>query len=287
MMEGGQADRPAERLCEAVSSSLREEAALKNNRDAALLRVTVREAGRRALSMRERGLEISSKQDGTPVTDADIAADRMLCDSLMLERPGYGWLSEETADDLSRLDRSRTWIVDPIDGTRCFMNGGDEWCVSAALVEDGAPVVACIYVPATDDLYEAVAGQGATLNGRRISVTARAELKGSRLLARETFLASRAWPEPWPELEIGLRKSIALRLCLVAAGAFDANIAHGNTSDWDIAAAHLIVEEAGGVASSFTGEPFVYNRPETDHLGVLAAGPNLHRLILDRASRFG
>ncbi|WP_342643036.1 3'(2'),5'-bisphosphate nucleotidase CysQ [Rhodoligotrophos ferricapiens] len=247
----------------------------------------VREAGALAMSLRAKGVDSWHKGDGTPVTEADMAVDRLLKERLLGARPDYGWLSEETADDKHRLQHERVWIVDPIDGTRSFMSGEDDWCVAAALVEDGDPIAAAIFSPPADHMYRASRGQGATLNGERISVSTCSDVTSARILARENAFAARRWPgRPWPHLTLDMRKSIALRLCLVASAEFDASFALGETSDWDIAGAHLVVTEAGGIVTTLSGEIPRYNQIRTRHAGVVASGPALHREFMDRLPYF-
>jgi len=240
-----------------------------------------------ALDLRSRGIDKWNKGDGTPVTEADLAVDTFLKERLRAARPDYGWLSEETADDKARLAHERVWIIDPIDGTRSFMENGDEWCVSAALVENGAPVLAAIYCPPTSDLFLATLGGGATLNGSPIEVSAYDHIQDARILAREAVFQPRRWAgHHWPHMHFNMRKSIALRLCLVASADFDASFAIGNTSDWDIAAAHLIVTEAGGLVTTLHGDVPVYNRESTRHPGILASGPILHSQFVELLPRF-
>ncbi|WP_428977895.1 inositol monophosphatase family protein [Rhodoligotrophos appendicifer] len=255
--------------------------------DLVLLAEAVREAGALALALRNKGVENWNKGDGTPVTEADLAVDTLIKNRLTGARPQYGWLSEETADDKTRLDRDLVWIVDPIDGTRSFMAGEHEWCVSAALVERGIPLAAAIYSPPTDDLFCAARGEGATLNGKPVQVSNCDRFEEARLLARDTAFRANRWAgRVWPAMNLDMRKSIALRLCLVATGEFDASFALGNTSDWDIAGAHLVVTEAGGVVTTLAGDIPLYNQPSTKHPGVLASGPALHRQFMEHLPHF-
>ena len=117
-------------------------------------------------------------------------------------RPDYGWLSEETEDDTARLTCRRVWVVDPIDGTRAFLQGVAHFCHAVALVEDGRPIAAALFNPAVDEFYEAVTGEGAKLNGRPIKVSDRQEIAGCRMAAFGPMFRNPRWPEPWPEMEI-------------------------------------------------------------------------------------
>src|SRR5437660_1447580 len=144
-----------------------------NANDQALLIAAVREAGAIALKAFRTKVRAWEKQGGTPVSDADIAVNQHLQRRLGEARPDYGWLSEETEDDQTRLEKRRVWVVDPIDGTRAFLAGTPHFCQAVALVEDGRPILAALFNPATDEFFEAAVGNGATLNGKPIRVSDR------------------------------------------------------------------------------------------------------------------
>lgn len=151
--------------------------------DEALLHGAVRAAGALALSFFGSGIVGRQKADNTPVSDADLEVNRLLHASLKGPRPDYGWLSEESVDDPSRLDAARVWIVDPIDGTRAFLAGTPEWTIAVALVEHGKPVLAAVFNPATAEMFTARRGCGAFLNGEPISVTTHEGIEGARMIA--------------------------------------------------------------------------------------------------------
>ena len=132
-------------------------------RDAALLTDTVREAGALALSLFRTDLKNWTKGASSPVSEADIAVNDLVENRLRSATPDYGWLSEESADDETRLGKPLVWIVDPIDGTRAYLAHREDWCVSVALVADATPVLAAVFAPASDEFFFAVRGQGATL----------------------------------------------------------------------------------------------------------------------------
>jgi myo-inositol-1(or 4)-monophosphatase len=249
------------------------------SRDAELLKDTVREAGALALSLFRTELRNWTKGASSPVSEADIAVNDLLEARLRSAAPDYGWLSEESVDDEVRLGRRLTWIVDPIDGTRGYLAGREDWCVSVALVEDAAPVLAAVFVPVADEFFFAVRGQGAMLNESRIAATSGTSLDFSRI----------AGPKPLVERlktgagEIALHPrigSLALRLCRVAQGYLDAAFAGGNSRDWDLAAAHLIVQEADGRMTALSGEGILYNRREVTHGVLVAAGRDRHASIV-------
>ncbi len=250
--------------------------------DLALLRDAAREAGALAWRMRRAGLTINYKDGGSPVTDADLAADALLTGRLRGARPDYGWLSEETADDPERLTRRRVFVVDPIDGTRAFLNDRPWWAISLAVVEDGRPVAGVVFAPEFDETYAAIAGSGATLNDAPIGVSLTTGLADCRMAGDPKTFLHRNWPEPWPPMRIEQRNSTAYRMCLVASGDFDAALAPVPKHDWDLAAADLIVHEAGGFVGDHTGAAFTYNRPSPLQASLVCATPALAPLILAR-----
>jgi myo-inositol-1(or 4)-monophosphatase len=241
---------------------------------------SVREAGALALSMFRTPLKNWTKGVSSPVCEADIAVDALLRERLGAAEPSVGWLSEESVDDPARLTARFVWIVDPIDGTRAYIAGLPEWAVSAALVEKGRPIVACLFAPATDEFFAAVAGGGATRNGAPIAVTPGRELGGIRIAGPKNFLEKLPAFTP-PATIVPRIPSLALRLARVAQGSIDATIAGGASHDWDLAAADLLVHEAGGALTPFGGEPLVYNRPEPRHGMLVAAGRDRHAALLD------
>jgi myo-inositol-1(or 4)-monophosphatase len=250
--------------------------------DHALLTATMRDVGNLAMSYFGRHVHAWQKEGGTPVSDADIAVDRHLRQRLGAARPEYGWLSEETEDDTARLARRRVWVIDPIDGTRAFLEGVPHFCHAVALVEDRRPVLAVLYNPATDEFYEAIAGHGARLNGHSIRTSGRQEIEGCRMAAFGPMFQHPAWREPWPAMQIIQRDSVAYRLALVASGQADAAFGLNPKNDWDLAAADLIVHEAGGLVSSHDGKLLAYNGIETVQRSFLAAGPAMHAALLAR-----
>ncbi|MFC7051801.1 3'(2'),5'-bisphosphate nucleotidase CysQ [Hansschlegelia quercus] len=238
----------------------------------------VREAGAIALGYFKSGAERWTKADDSPVTEADIAVDRFLAARLPELAPGAGWLSEETADTTERLDKRLTWVVDPIDGTRAFIEGAPEWVVSVALVEDGQPVVGMVFDPCNDIAFIATRGGGAFRNGVRMATPNPAELSGAKVGGPQALLG--------PLKSYGVQKgrwhyALANRLVKVAAGDLDAALARPNAHDWDIAAAHLILEEAGAKLTGFDGAAPTYNRPTTRHGGLIAAPPARAQALKD------
>jgi myo-inositol-1(or 4)-monophosphatase len=248
-------------------------------RDATLLRDTVKEAGALALSLFRTELKNWIKGASSPVSEADIAVNDLLEDRLRGATPDYGWLSEESADDEARLGKDLVWIVDPIDGTRAYLAGRDDWCVSVALVKGGSPVLAAVYAPASDEFFFAMRGQGARRNEVSVRATGGVELDFSRMAGPKP-LVQRLSPSS-DDITLHPRiGSLALRLCRVADGSLDAAFAGGQSRDWDLAAANLIVQEANGKMTALSGDPILYNRREVSHGVLLAAGRDRHARIV-------
>jgi len=249
-------------------------------RAAERLAACVREAGALALSMFQTPLRNWTKGASSPVCEADIAVDALLRERLTGEASPIAWLSEESVDHPARLAARHVWIVDPIDGTRAFIAGLPDWAVSAALIEDARPIVACLFAPAREEFFMAVAGAGATLNGAPIATTAGASLADTRIAGPKALLERLAAVSP-PFVTMPRIPSLALRLARVAQGSFDVAIAGGNSHDWDLAAADLLVHEAGGALTPFGGGPVTYNRPEPRHGTLVAAGRDRHAALID------
>jgi myo-inositol-1(or 4)-monophosphatase len=248
---------------------------------AARLSACVREAGALALSMFGTALKTWNKEASSPVSEADIAVDHLLREKLIGDGSGdFGWLSEETADDPARLEARYVWIVDPIDGTRAYIAGLSDWCVCAALADEGRPVAACLFAPVTDEMFVAAAGGGATRNGVVIETSPGATLDGARIAGPKGFLEKLAAVAP-PFAVMPRLPSLALRLARVAHGVFDVAIAGGNSHDWDLAAADLLVHEAGGEMTTLAGEAIIYNRPVPRHGALVAAGRDRHATLID------
>jgi myo-inositol-1(or 4)-monophosphatase len=243
------------------------------------LESAVREAGALALGKFGSPIENWIKGKNSPVSEADIAVDLLLRERLVRAAPDYGWLSEESADDPARLDARRVWVVDPIDGTRGFIAGRPDWAVSAALVEDGRPIIAALFAPVTDDLYLATKGEGAARNGERLRVHDGPGLDGARLAGPprrlERLAALVPGIVPVPKIF-----SLALRIAGVASGLLEAALAGPDSHDWDLAAADLLVHEAGGALTAFDGQPPTYNKPIPVHGALIAAGPARHALLM-------
>jgi myo-inositol-1(or 4)-monophosphatase len=213
---------------------------------------------------------ITKKTGGSPVTEADHAVNRQLEQKLRDVLPEAGWLSEESEDAPQRLDQDLLLVVDPIDGTRSFVAGERAWAISVGVIYRHRPVIGIVHAPALGESYVAVKNAGARLNGREIRVSDRTKLNAAARVAGPPAIAQELRDAG---LEFDLLPkipSLALRIAKVAAGALDAALVSANSHDWDIAAADLILEEAGGRLQSLDGRQIHYNRVGTRQ-GELAA----------------
>jgi myo-inositol-1(or 4)-monophosphatase len=229
----------------------------------------VQNAGARVRELVRIGFEVQTKPDRSPVTTVDYEVNRILHEMQRREFPQDGWLSEESADDPARLANRRVWIVDPIDGTKALVNRMPEFCISAALIERGAPVVAAILNPSTGELFTAVRGGGLFLNGARVTLSPDDDLDPVIMVSAWELRIGR-----WSALAETARclpmYSIANALALVAAGRVQATFTIEPENEWDLAAGVLLIEESGGSISDADGNPFVFNQPIPRFRGVIA-----------------
>jgi myo-inositol-1(or 4)-monophosphatase len=237
-----------------------------------------REAGWIVMALFGKDYRIEEKSKGNPVTTADLEANRKIHEVVLGRYPADGWLSEESKDDMERLKAERVWVVDPIDGTREFIEGVKQFAISIGLVVDGRAVLGVVYNPAEDKLYRAAKGSGAMLNGRAVHVSARENVEGASLLV------SRSEPrrkfQTFAELcRIQPVGSIAYRLAMVAGGEGDGTLTFRSLHEWDICAGVIIVEEAGGVVVNGAGSGIVFNQAETLCRGMVASNANLTQTL--------
>ncbi len=256
--------------------------------DRALLSTAIMEAGEIARRYFRADAKSWTKGPGQIVTEADIAIDRQLHDALIGNRPGDGWVSEESEDDGSRERCRRVWIVDPIDGTRSFANGVEEFTISVALVVDGEPVVASVLNPMTSEHFAATAGGGATVNGEPLTPSAQGTIAGATLLASLGEMKKRRWPEVMPDADFTIIGSLAFKLALVAAGRFSGLVSLRTCHDWDIAAAVLLLKECGAWLGDGSGHPIKLNQSTLRHGGLVAAGQkSLYKDLVSRLAAIG
>ncbi len=253
------------------------------------LTAIVREAGAIALPYFKPGdqtqAKVTWKGDGSPVTEADFAVNVFLEARLRALWPDAAWLSEESADDSARIDAARVIVVDPIDGTRGFARGDRNWCIAVALVERGRPVIAVVHAPANGETYTALVGGGAALNDAPLAIPvitalgadARVSLPGGTAQAmRDVGIALDFRPK---------LASLALRIVGVASGAYHCCLASRDSHDWDLAAADLVLQEAGGQLAELDGQGLVYNKADTRHGVLIAAAPALRPAFIEALAR--
>ena len=254
---------------------------MPGNELAARLETVMREAGEIARATARTEFKRWTKgDDNSPVSEGDIAVNNFLRARLVALAPDAGWLSEETEDHFPDRAMPLAWIVDPIDGTRAYINGRADWTIAVALVEKGRPQLASIYAPVTDEMFLAARGHGATLNGARIHVSAGANLSGARLAGPRRYLERLKDLHPQVDAKPKIH-SLALRLTRVAHGELDAALASGGSHDWDLAAADLLVHEAGGVLTDFSGRGLTFNRVHVEHGPLIAAGRERHAALIE------
>jgi myo-inositol-1(or 4)-monophosphatase len=224
-------------------------------------------------------VETEYKAGHDPVTEADRAVDAVLRENLL--RDGEGWLSEETADNPSRLDNTRVWIVDPLDGTREFVKGLPEFCVSIGYVENGKPVAGGIYNPATKETFIGAIDTGVLYNGKPARASQRANLDGALILASRSEVKRGEWkPFENGSFKVQAMGSVAYKLALVAAGLADITFTLTPKNEWDVAAGAALVKSAGGFVSTLEKTDLIANRRDPLLSGLLAAGPFLKDELL-------
>lgn len=250
---------------------------LRQDHDLAL--AAAREAGEIALRFFRGDVKSWNKKPNDPVSEADIAVDALLSERLANARPDYGWLSEESG--LRPGKAGAQWVIDPIDGTRAFIDRKPEFTICIALVQQGQPVLAAIYNPASDEMFDATAGGGARLNGKPIQASGHASLMEARFLASKRTFERHGWLARTAKADFAYRNSIAYRMALVAAGKFDAAISLTEKSDWDVAAADLLVREAGGRVTTADGIPLAYGSEMHRHPSVIATGAYVFDDVVD------
>jgi len=224
-------------------------------------------------------IETEYKIGHDPVTEADRALDAVLRKELL--REGEGWLSEESVDDPIRLERSRVWVVDPLDGTREFVKGIPEFCVSIGFVEDGHPVAGGIYNPATDETFLGSIDSGVTYNGKPSRPSQRTSLEGALILASRSEVKRGEW-KAFDSAAFTVRPmgSVAYKLALVAAGLADITFTLTPKNEWDVVAGTALVLSAGGFVSTLEKADLAANRRDPLLSGLLASGPFLKDPLL-------
>ena len=235
-----------------------------------------RAAGEIIASYYQGKVAVAEKSKDNPVTAADLQADACIRGMIREAFPDDGWLSEETADSAERLSRSRVWIVDPLDGTKEFIQKIPEFCVCIALAAQGRAVVGVSYNPARDQLFCGVVGEGATYNGAPAHVSKVADLTQARILASRSEDARGEWDIYKERLHVVLTGSVAYKLALISAGDGDATFSLTPKNEWDICAGVALIEAAGGRVTDRRGDALRFNQPNTKLPGLIASNSALH-----------
>lgn len=250
----------------------------------------IRAAGTEALRIAADGFETVRKADQSPVTSADLAVNQILHSHLRSAFPGDGWLSEESPDDRQRLQKTRVWVVDPIDGTKAFINGEPEFCISVALIDQGRPIVAAIFNPSMDELYTATRGGGLYLNADPVAPPVSCN-------DRKSVVAMSPWERKvgrFPSLDevVNSRpmRSIAWALALTAGGHIQGLATLEPENEWDVAAGTLLIEEGGGGISDGNGRALTFNQVEPRYQGTIATSascPETLKHLFTQLTRVG
>ena len=236
----------------------------------------MREAGVALINIQQSGFSIDKKSNHDMVTQADLLVNEILKKQLMQAYPDDGWLSEESHDDKDRLTRERVWIVDPVDGTKEFVAGIPEYAISVALVEQGIPILASVYNPATDELFHAIKGGGAWRGDKRLQCAPVAPSSDILLLASRSEYARGEWEFIKKKYSVRAVGSIAYKLALVAAGQAHGTFSLGHKNEWDIVAGILLITEAGGIATDKNRQSILFNHSEVLVNGIVATTPDIN-----------
>ncbi|HVE43520.1 MAG TPA: 3'(2'),5'-bisphosphate nucleotidase CysQ [Gammaproteobacteria bacterium] len=253
-------------------------------RERTVLLDAVQQAGKAAEQIRKKGFSVDQKANCSPVTEADLLVNALLKEALCRVFPQYGWLSEETKDDESRLGAQYTWIVDPIDGTKEFTKDIPEFAISVALVVDQTPVLACVYNPATEELFYAIKNEGAWYNHQRMFCLTHSPAQ-LHILASRTECQAGDWDGFRAQYRIQETGSIAYKLALVACGKANATFSLTPKSEWDIAAGVLLVQEAGGWVRQLDGSSFLFNQKNVLRSGIIACHPNVYAVLFPQIEK--
>jgi myo-inositol-1(or 4)-monophosphatase len=251
--------------------------------DLALMLQAARRAADLAMSHFRKNPAVWYKNEGrSPVSEADVAVDELLQQILLAARPDYGWLSEEVEDNELRLSRQRIFVVDPIDGTRAYVAGQPDWCISIGLVDKGVPIVGVLAAPARDEIWQASRGGGAYLNDKALT-TDRGDAPEKALRVVIPDVVSK---QMRPRADAGLVKiaggpSLALRLAAVARGDFDGVYIRPRSNEWDLAAADVMLRETGHGLVDRKGTPMRYNESDPSRALLLAAPRSQIAELLD------
>ena len=249
-------------------------------REMSVAQEAARAAGKVILRWYESDYTVRQKGSDSPVTEADTEANRCIHEHVARAFPDDGWLSEETRDSPARLGKTRVWVVDPLDGTKEFIKHIPEFCVCIGLVENGEPILGVTYNPVRDEMFAADRGAGATLNGHRVGVSARAELADATVLASRSEVSRGEWKAFENEMRVDLTGSVAYKLALIAAGRADATFSLTPKNEWDVCSGAALILGAGGRFATRHGQPRRFNQADPLLPGIIACNAKLYEPIL-------
>lgn len=244
------------------------------------LKVAVLAANRANLVIQNysrQNIQVEHKSADQPVTKADKEANAIIQKTLLSEFPKDGWLSEETLDNSDRLGKNRVWIVDPLDGTKEFINRVPEYCVSIALAYNGEIVVGVISNPATNEIFSCTKGGGAFLNDKKINVTTTSHLKSSKILASRSEISRDEWKTFKGHFEIVATGGMAHKMSVVACGRGDGSFTLNPKNEWDFAAGVLLIQEAGGIVTLLDGTKITFNNKNPKISGLIFGNPSIYQ----------
>ena len=247
-----------------------------------IVKGSILEAGKLALKWFKKDPEQWKKDDGSLVSKADIEINDLLNKLLKNKNPEFGWLSEENEDDRSRLNKKITFVVDPLDGTKAFLEGKKEFSISVAIVKNGLPISGIVFSPSTGEMFEAEKNKGSWKNNKKVIISNYNRLEKCKMIAFKPMFSHPAWKEPWPKMDVENRNSIAYRMALVASGQYDAMMALNSKNDWDIAAGDLLISESGGIVTLHTNKKIIYNTENTKKPSVIGTNKAIHEKIIKR-----
>ena len=235
------------------------------NEELITAKVAARNAGKILMKyFKSSDKKVQMKSKDNPVTIADNEADSYLNNFIISEFPDDGWLSEETVDTSDRLNKNRVWIVDPLDGTKEFIEGIENFSISIALVNNNSPVVGVIFNPATNEMFSCQKNKGVYLNGKKVNISSQKKIKQSSILVSRSELKRGEW-EPYRNSFKSIQPigSVAYKLAMVSAGNSDTFATVAPKNEWDICAGDCLVNEAGGVMRTINDKKIIYNQKNT------------------------
>jgi len=244
-------------------------------------------AGKKILDIYKKGFSVYEKDDKSPVTDADLAADKIIKE--ILESTGIPVLSEESYSAFNERESELIWIVDPLDGTSGFIKKTDHFCVMIGLIKNNKPVLGVIYIPISEKLYYAVLGMGAYLKEsgkvRRIKVSEVKALIESNLVTTKSHFNDKIQNIIEKSgIEKFTRVGSAIKMCLIAEGSADLAFNPTNKmNEWDTCAADIIIKEASGTISDINGNELLYNQKTPNHKnGIIVSNGLVHREFIEK-----